>query len=51
MTFVPLVICTVCYVLTSIGFFRDGQIGLGIAFFGYTIGNAGFLYIVLSGSK
>ena len=51
MTFVPLLICTACYVLTSVGFFRDGQVGLGIAFLGYTIGNVGFLYIVLAGSK
>lgn len=51
MTLIPLAICTACYVLTSIGFFREGQIGLGIAFLGYTIGNAGFLFICLYGSK
>ena len=51
MTFVPLLICTVCYVLTSIGFFREGQVGMGLAFLGYTIGNLGFLYIALFGSR
>ena len=51
MTFTPLLICTICYVLTAIGFFREGQVGMVIAFTGYTIGNIGFLYISLSGSR
>ena len=51
MTFTPLLICTICYVLTAIGFFRDGQVGMGIAFTGYTLGNVGFLYISVYGSR
>lgn len=51
MTFWPLLVCTTCYVLTSIGFFREGQVGMGLAFAGYTIGNLGFLYICLWGSR
>lgn len=51
MTFTPLLICTICYVITAIGFFRDGQVGMGLAFSGYTIGNLGFLYISLFGSR
>jgi len=47
MTFTPLLICTLCYVITAIGFFREGNIGLGLAFTGYTIGNLGFLYIAI----
>jgi hypothetical protein len=45
MTFWPLLICTCCYVLTAAGFYRNGDIGLGLAFTGYTIGNLGFLWI------
>jgi hypothetical protein len=51
MTFTPLLICTICYVLTAIGFLREGQVGMGIAFIGYTIGNIGFLYIATYGSR
>ena len=47
MTFWPLLICTLCYVLTAVGFYRNGDIGLGLAFTGYTIGNLGFLLIAL----
>lgn len=51
MTFWPLLVCTICYALTCLGFYRDGQIGMSLAFLGYTIGNLGFLYICLVGSK
>jgi hypothetical protein len=51
MTFTPLLICTICYVLTAIGFLREGQVGMGIAFLGYTLGNIGFLYICIYGSR
>jgi hypothetical protein len=47
MTFWPLLICTCCYVVTAAGFYRSGDIGLGLAFTGYTIGNLGFLLIAL----
>lgn len=47
MTFTPLLICTLCYVITAIGFFREGNVGLGLAFTGYTIGNIDFLYIAV----
>ena len=48
MTFYPLLICTFCYVLTAVGFYRNGEIGLGLAFTGYTIGNLGFLLLAVS---
>jgi hypothetical protein len=51
MTLVPLLICTACYIVTSIGFYREGQIGMSIAFAGYSLGNIGFLYICVFGSK
>lgn len=51
MTTVPLLICTACYIATSVGFFREGQIGMGICFAGYTLGNLGFLYICFFGSR
>jgi hypothetical protein len=50
MKLVPLLITTVCYLLTAWGFYRDGQIGLCWAFLGYSIANLGFLYICLWGS-
>ena len=47
---IPLLITTVCYLLTAWGFYRDGNLGLGLAFFGYAFANLGFLYIVIWGA-
>jgi hypothetical protein len=49
MTFWPLLICTLLYVVTAIGFWRDGNVGLAVAFAGYAAANFGFLYITLFG--
>lgn len=49
MTTVPLLITTVCYVLTAIGFFRERNAGLGLAFCGYAFANLGFLLICWQG--
>jgi hypothetical protein len=49
MTFWPLFICTVLYLVTALGFWRDGNVGLAVAFAGYAAANCGFLYITLWG--
>ena len=49
MTFTPLVITTICYLLTAVGFWREGNVGLAVAFAGYAFANFGFLYICVSG--
>ena len=49
MTFVPLLITTVCYRVTAAGFWREGNVGLAIAFGGYAFANFGFLYICTAG--
>jgi hypothetical protein len=49
MTFTPLLITTVCYLVTAAGFYRDGNLGLSIAFTGYAFANFGFLYICVNG--
>jgi hypothetical protein len=49
MTFVPLLITTVCYAITAVGFWREGNAGLAIAFAGYAFANFGFLYICTAG--
>ena len=46
----PLLITTFCYLLTAWGFYKDGNLGLGLAFFGYAFANLGFLYIVIWGA-
>lgn len=45
MTFWPLLACTALYVFTAIGFWRDGNAGLAVAFGGYALANCGFLWI------
>jgi len=49
MTFWPLVITTICYVITAIGFWREGNVGLACAFLGYSLANLGFLHISVFG--
>jgi len=49
MTFAPLVITTVCYAITAVGFWREGNAGLALAFAGYSFSNFGFLYICVNG--
>jgi hypothetical protein len=49
MTFTPLVITTICYAITSAGFWREGNAGLAVAFAGYAFANFGFLYITVNG--
>jgi hypothetical protein len=49
MTFWPLLICTLLYLVTAIGFWRDGNVGLAVAFAGYAAANCGFLYITIWG--
>jgi hypothetical protein len=49
MTFTPLVITTVCYAITSVSFWREGNAGLAVAFAGYAFANLGFLYICVNG--
>jgi hypothetical protein len=36
-------------VLTAVGFFRDKNVGLGLAFCGYAFANLGFLWICYQG--
>jgi len=47
MKLVPLLITTVCYLLTAWGFYKDAQMGLCWAFLGYSIANLGFIYICI----
>jgi len=49
MTFTPLLITTICYLVTAVGFWREGNAGLAIAFAGYAFANFGFLWICLNG--
>ena len=49
MTFAPLLITTICYIVTAVGFYREGNMGLAIAFAGYAFANCGFLYICTGG--
>ena len=51
MTLIPLLITTACYMVTAFGFYREGQIGLTIAFAGYAAANGGFIYICVWGSR
>lgn len=50
MKLVPLLITTLCYLLTAYGFYKDGNLGLALAFFGYSFANLGFLYICIWGA-
>ena len=49
MTFWPLLITTGCYLLTALGFWREGNVGLAVAFAGYAFANFGFLWICVNG--
>jgi hypothetical protein len=40
---------TVCYLITAAGFYREGNVGLSVAFLGYSFANFGFLYICVNG--
>jgi hypothetical protein len=46
MTFWPLLICTLCYAATSIGFAREGNWPMCAVFAGYAGANLGFLALV-----
>lgn len=35
------------YLWVAVNYFKDGQIGLGISFIGYAIGNAGLVILTL----
>jgi hypothetical protein len=41
MTFTPLLITTACYLVTAAGFYREGNVGLSVAFLGYSFANFG----------
>ncbi len=49
MTFTPLLVTTICYLVTAAGFYREGNAGLAVAFAGYAFANFGFLYITVNG--
>ena len=49
MTFWPLLITTILYLITAVGWWREGNVGLAIAFAGYAAANLGFLYIAAIG--
>jgi hypothetical protein len=37
----------IVYTIVAINFFRDGQIGMGVSFIGYTLGNVGLVMVTL----
>jgi hypothetical protein len=45
MTFWPLLATTILYAITAVGWYREGNTGLAIAFAGYAASNIGFLLI------
>jgi hypothetical protein len=47
-TFWPLLICTLLYVATAIGFLKDGNPQLAVAFGGYALANLGFIWLSLA---
>lgn len=49
MTFWPLLVTTILYLFTAVGWWREGNIGLAIAFAGYAAANLVFLYITFYG--
>lgn len=49
MTLVPLLITTACYVWVAFGFWQQGNVGLAVAFAGYSVANLGFLWICIAG--
>ena len=48
MTFVPLLICTICYGWTAVGFCMQGNYPMSAVFAGYMFSNFAFLYISLT---
>jgi hypothetical protein len=42
-TFWPLLACTILYAVTAVGFWRDGNGPMAVAFGGYCLANFGFL--------
>jgi hypothetical protein len=47
MTFVPLVITTLCYLWTALGFWHENQPAMCAIFVFYAMANGGFLAIAL----
>lgn len=45
MTFWPLLITTALYLVTAVGWWREGNVGLAICFGGYACANVGFIWI------
>jgi hypothetical protein len=45
MTFWPLLVCTGLYVVTAIGFARESNGPMALAFGGYALANVGFLWL------
>jgi hypothetical protein len=48
-TFAPLLICTVCYGWTAVGFCMQGNHPMAAVFVGYMFSNVAFVYIALNG--
>jgi hypothetical protein len=46
-TFVPLLICTLCYLWTAAGFWNNAQPAMATVFLFYAAANAGFMAIAL----
>jgi hypothetical protein len=46
-TFVPLLICTLCYGWTAVGFYMQDDRPMCAVFVGYMFSNFAFLYIAL----
>ena len=44
-----MLITTILYLVTAAGWWREGNVGLAIAFAGYAAANLGFLYIIVVG--
>jgi hypothetical protein len=47
-TFLPLLICTVCYAWTAVGFYMQGNHAMAAVFAGYMFSNFAFVYISLA---
>jgi hypothetical protein len=48
MTFVPLLICTLCYGWTATGFYMQSNYAMAAVFVGYMFSNVAFVYISLT---
>jgi len=49
MTFVPLLICTICYGWTAVGFYLQSNYPMAAVFADYMFSNFAFLWICLNG--